>query len=163
MYLKRAGSECAETRSRAVLANGTYCCAFVLTMLSPSEFGFSPSLSVVDPWFFLWGGIYIRIVWGGNTEGGFCKASELCLQSRGFKSSFGGAPGEARVKERNSCGHSLYSQTFFWGDCIMSKERPKRNIIQKKYVSKPTFSLFFYASFAHKCDRSIQVCLDENA
>lgn len=25
----------------------------------------------------------------------------------------------------------------------MSKERPKRNIIQKKYVSKPTFSLFF--------------------
>lgn len=46
-----------------------------------------------------------------------------------------GAPGEARVKERNSCGHSLYSQTFL-GDCIMSKERPKRNIIQKKYVSK---------------------------
>lgn len=50
MYLKRAGSECAETRRRAVLANGTYCCAFVLTMLSPSEFGSSPSLSVVDPW-----------------------------------------------------------------------------------------------------------------
>lgn len=51
----------------------------------------------------------------GNTEGGFCQASELFLQSRGFKSSFGGAPGEARVKERNSCGHSLYSQTFFLG------------------------------------------------
>lgn len=50
MYLKRAGSECAETRRRAVLANGTYCCAFVLTMLSPSDFGSSPSLSVVDPW-----------------------------------------------------------------------------------------------------------------
>lgn len=50
VFEKRAGSECAETRSRSALANGTYCCAFVLTMLSPSEFGFSPSLSVVDPW-----------------------------------------------------------------------------------------------------------------
>lgn len=60
------------------------------------------------------------------------KPASFSLQSRGFKSSFGGAPEEARIKERNSCGHSLYSQTFL-GDCIMSKERPKRNIIQKKY------------------------------
>lgn len=41
----------------------------------------------------------------------------------------------------------------------MSKERPKRNIIQKKYVSKDLF-----ASIARKCSRSIQVArLDENA
>lgn len=44
----------------------------------------------------------------------------------------------------------------------MSKERPKRNIIQKKYVSKN--APFPY--IARKCYRSIQVCLarlDENA
>lgn len=48
MHFKRAGSECAKARSRADLANGSYCCAFVLTMLSPSEFGFSPSVFVVE-------------------------------------------------------------------------------------------------------------------
>lgn len=130
MYLKRAGSECAQTRSRAALANGTYCCAFVLTMLSPSEFGFGPSLSVVDPWFV---GFYMRVHWEERRRR--ILQSERAFCSRGFNRHLV-VLRERRVKERNSCGHSFYSQTFFFGDCIMSKERPKRNIIQKKYVSK---------------------------
>lgn len=93
------------------------------------------------------------------------KPASFSLQSRGFKSSFG-APGEAIVKERNSCGHSLYSQTFL-GDCIMSKERPKRNIIQKKYVSERWY--FYYYYYCQKCSlisalfKFAFARLDENA
>lgn len=173
MHLKGAGSECAETRSRAVGANGTYCCAFVLTMLSPSEFGFSPSLFVVDSWIYIYLYIYTSVYIDIYISGGFnpnssngetpkedsAKPASFSLQSRGFKSSFGGAPGEAIVKERNSCGHSLYSQTFL-GDCIMSKERPKRNIIQKKYVSERVYFLLLLLLPEMLTDiGSIQVCL----
>lgn len=86
------------------------------------------------------------------------KPASFSLQSRGFKSSFGGAPEEAIVKERNSCGHSLYSQTFL-GDCIMSKERPKRNIIQKKYVSERWYLLLLLLPEMLTDVGSIQVCL----
>lgn len=94
------------------------------------------------------------------------KPASFSLQSRGFKSSFG-APGEAIVKERNSCGHSLYSQTFL-GDCIMSKERPKRNIIQKKYVSERWY-FYYYYYYCQKCSlisalfKFAFARLDENA
>lgn len=179
MHLKGAGSECAETRSRAVGANGTYCCAFVLIMLSPSEFGFSPSLFVVDSWIYIFIYIHTSVYIDIYISGGFnpnssngetpkedsAKPASFSLQSRGFKSSFG-APGEAIVKERNSCGHSLYSQTFL-GDCIMSKERPKRNIIQKKYVSERWY--FYYYYYCQKCSlisalfKFAFARLDENA
>lgn len=84
------------------------------------------------------------------------EACELFQRSRGFKSSLG-APGEARVKEkRHSCGHSLYSQHLSFWDCIMSKERPKRNIIQKKYVSTKRF--FFCLFHALGLNSSFCLC-----
>lgn len=75
-------------------------------------------------------GIYNRIVKGETPKEDSAKPASFFLQSRGFKSSFAGAPGEARVKERNSCGHSLYSLTFFLG---LHNEQGKT---QEKYHSK---------------------------
>lgn len=44
--------------------------------------------------------IYPNTSRGETTEGGFCTGSELFLQSRGFKSSFGGAPGRGESQRK---------------------------------------------------------------
>lgn len=92
-------------------------------------------------------GFISRLLWGEQAPGDSCKEPASFSDRAGdLNRHLVGAPGEARVKRKEIHVAILSIAKHFWWDCIMSKERPKRNIIQKKYVSKTVFAPKCYSS-----------------
>lgn len=76
----------------------------------------------------------MRIFLTWDNEGGFCKASEPFLPSRGFNRHLVVLRERQGSKKENSCGHSLYSQNIFGG--LHNEQRKTQEEYHSKEICK---------------------------